>query len=78
MSYEDKAEKNFSSRFCRRERAVETVSPPIWHGEGTDCSCGKLNLISDSLARDCRQNEDEALGKSSRLMCRGHLFTSRR
>jgi hypothetical protein len=27
MGYADKSEKNFFSRFCRRERAVETASP---------------------------------------------------
>jgi hypothetical protein len=27
IGYADKSEKNFSSRFCRRERAVETASP---------------------------------------------------
>jgi hypothetical protein len=47
MGYTDKTEKSFSSRFCRRERAVETVKPTIWHGEGTDCSWGKLNSISN-------------------------------
>jgi hypothetical protein len=48
MGYADKSEKNFSSRFCRHEGAVETA-PTISHAEWTDCSSGKLNLISDFL-----------------------------
>src|ERR1700728_175126 len=34
MGYADKSEKNFSSRFCRRERAVETVSPRFGMAKG--------------------------------------------
>jgi hypothetical protein len=39
----------FSCRICRRESAVETARTTIWHGEGTDCSSGKLNSVSDFL-----------------------------
>jgi hypothetical protein len=48
MGYAKKPEKNFSSRFCRRERSVDGC-PRFGHGEGTDCSWGKLNQISDFL-----------------------------
>jgi hypothetical protein len=48
MGYAEKPENNFSSRFCRREKLLRPLAHDL-HGEGTDCSWGKLNSISDFL-----------------------------
>jgi hypothetical protein len=49
MGYRRFSVEVFSSRFGRRESALETADPKIRHAEGMDCSCGKLSLISDFL-----------------------------
>jgi hypothetical protein len=49
MGYKGFSGEDFSSRFCRRESAVETAAPKIRHAEGMDCSWGKFSLISDFL-----------------------------
>jgi hypothetical protein len=45
MGYADKSEKVFSSRFCRRERAVETASPRFGMAKGRIVHGASLTLF---------------------------------
>jgi hypothetical protein len=49
MGYRRFSAKDFSSRFWRRESAVETSDPHDRDTKGMDCSLGKPSLISGFL-----------------------------
>src|SRR3984957_14162478 len=49
MGYTRFSEDFFSSRFCRRERAVETAAPRFGTRKGWIVHGGKLSVISDFL-----------------------------
>jgi hypothetical protein len=49
MGYKRFSVEAFSSRFCPRERAVETMAAQFGRWKGVDYAWGKPNSISDFL-----------------------------
>jgi hypothetical protein len=54
MGYAAYSGKYFSPSFSLALRGAGTGACGRGHAEGQDCSWGKLNLVSDFLARNCR------------------------